>query len=60
MTNYELDMVTVNCSRRLSPICEADPLIKTAIPGSQSDEEYQAADQHDYAGHLAKSITGKP
>eukprot|EP00108_Taenia_solium_P011692 TsM_000268500 transcript=TsM_000268500 gene=TsM_000268500 len=59
MTSYELDMVAVNCSRRLSPLCEADPLIEPPIPLSEPDESYSAADQHDYAGRLAKSESGK-
>ncbi|KAH9278705.1 hypothetical protein ECG_08671 [Echinococcus granulosus] len=59
MTSYELDMITVNCSRRLSPLCEADPLVELPISMSKPDESYLAADQHDYIGRLAKSASGK-
>lgn len=59
MTSYELDMVTVNCSRRLSPLCEADPLVEPPLPLFEPNESYSAADQHDYAGRLAKSASGK-
>ncbi|VDM32633.1 unnamed protein product [Hydatigera taeniaeformis] len=59
MTSHELDMVTVNCSRRLSPLCEADPLFEPSISLYEPNESYWAVDQHDYAGHLAKSASGK-
>ncbi|KAL5103276.1 C-type lectin lectoxin-Phi1 [Taenia crassiceps] len=59
MTSYEVDMVAVNCSRRLSPLCEADPLVEPPISLSEPDESYSAADQHDYTGRLAKSASGK-
>lgn len=59
MTSYELDMVTVDCSRRLSPLCEADPENSDRTPTIEIVETYQAQDQHDYTGHHAVSESGK-
>lgn len=59
MTSYELDMVSVNCTRGLSPLCETDPIASTHSSTIQIDGSYQAEDQHDYAGHHAVSESGK-
>ncbi|VDL59560.1 unnamed protein product [Hymenolepis diminuta] len=59
MTSYELDMVSVNCTRGLSPLCETDPIASTHSSTIHIDGSYQAEDQHDYTGHHAVSESGK-
>lgn len=59
MTSYELDMVAVNCSRQLSPLCEADPVATARISTPEVDESYLENEQNAYAGNLAVSESGK-
>ncbi|KAM7533891.1 hypothetical protein Aperf_G00000112175 [Anoplocephala perfoliata] len=59
MTSYELDMVAVNCSRKLSPLCEADPVTTTRIPTLEIDESQPESEQNDGAEYLAVSESGK-
>ncbi|VDO15064.1 unnamed protein product [Rodentolepis nana] len=50
MTSYELDMVAVNCTRRLSPLCETDPLNPVDRRGEYYREHSTTRDQRDYVG----------
>ncbi len=61
-------MVTADCSRALSPLCETLPEAKDGpdnaplvLALADSPEECSdTPDQQDYVGHLAVTATGKP
>lgn len=64
-SNYELDMVAVDCDRKLSPLCEVDSF--STEDAAIEEDEIEAMveecsrlhDQQDYAGFLNTTSTGK-
>nr|CDS32676.1 lymphocyte antigen 75 [Hymenolepis microstoma] len=63
MTSYELDMVAMNCTWRLSPLCETDPITSNHKSDIRVDENlyemYHGSDQRDYVGRTMFSESRK-